>query len=120
MEVLLHMYVLPVALLESIIEPIKNGFFIVIAVTILLLVFMMYKQKSNKKPYIWLIIHFIILTLSGYLFYDVIIPPSIPELPQSVIYDEVKIRLSFVGITWIISLICLIIGISQFQKRIKD
>jgi hypothetical protein len=111
------MYLLPKGLLESLIEPIKNGFFIVIAVTILLLIFMLLKQKSRKSPYVWLIIHFVILSLSGYLFFNTIIPPIYPELPQSLIYDEVRIRLSFVGITWIISLICLLIGIRRFQKQ---
>ncbi|WP_112180376.1 hypothetical protein [Paraliobacillus zengyii] len=114
------MYVLPKGLFEPLFEPIKSGFFIVIAVTTLLLIFMMLKQKNSKSPYVWLIIHFVVLALSGYLFFNTISPPTIPELPQSIIYDEVRIRLSFVGITWIISLICLLIGIRKFQKQAEE
>lgn len=113
------MYVLPKALFEPLFEPIKSGFFIVIAIIILSLVFMMLKQKSSKKPYVWLFIHFIIVSFSGHLFFDAINPASIPEVPQSMIYDKVSLYFKFAGITWIISLICLLIGISQFQKQ-KD
>jgi predicted membrane channel-forming protein YqfA (hemolysin III family) len=114
------MYLLPKGLLEPLFEPIKNGFFIVMAVTILLLIFMLLKQKSSKSRYVWIIVHFVIFSLSGYLFFNTIIPPTIKELPQSIIYDEVRIRLSLVGITWIISMICLLIGIRRFQEQKQE
>jgi hypothetical protein len=44
------------ALYESLLEPIKSGFFIAIAITICLLIFMMIRQKGSKKPYIWLLV----------------------------------------------------------------
>ena len=111
------MYVLPQGLFETLSEPIKCGFFIGNAIMILLLVFMMLKGK--KKPYVWLIFHFIFLSLSGYFFFDALSPVLFPEIPQSVVYIEAKFRFTIAGIAWIIGLICFLIGIKQFNNKIK-
>ncbi|HHW36474.1 MAG TPA: hypothetical protein GXX18_04170 [Bacillales bacterium] len=112
------MYVLPQGLFEELFEPIRVGFYVGIAIMILLLVFMM--LKGNKKPFVWLIFHFIFLSLSGYLFFDALNPVLYSEIPQSVIYDEVKIRFNIAGVAWIISLNCLLIGIKQFKLKMKE
>ncbi|MFS0824596.1 hypothetical protein [Bacillus sp. 1P02SD] len=112
------MYVLPKGLFEELFAPIKNGFFIGIAIIILFLFFMM--VKGNKKPYVLLIFHFIFLAIAGYLFFDALNPAVNPELPQSVIFNEVKIRFTITGVAWIISMIFLVIGIKQFKSKIKD
>ena len=113
------MYVLPQGLFEALSEPIKYGFFIGNAIMILLLVFMM--LKSNKKPYVWFIFHFIFLSISGYFFFDALSPSLLTDvLPQSSIYIEVEFRFTIAGIAWIICLICFLIGIKLFNEKIKD
>lgn len=111
------MSALPNDLFSSLFDPVKSGYFIVIVLTIFLIIFIMLRQKGSKMPYLWLIVHFMILSFSGYLFFDAINPKLNLDLSQSMIYDEVSLRINLAGITWVISLICLLISISLFKKK---
>ncbi|MBB4822893.1 NADH:ubiquinone oxidoreductase subunit 5 (subunit L)/multisubunit Na+/H+ antiporter MnhA subunit [Sporosarcina luteola] len=108
------MYHLPKGLFEDLLRPIKNGFFITTLIMICVLVFIMLKR--SKYPYLWIIIHFVLLSLSGYIFFDALNPKLNTETPQSIVYYEIHMRFIITGIIWIMSLICLLVGIRRIPK----
>jgi hypothetical protein len=112
------MYDLPKGLLDSIIEPFKNGFLVVITIVLSWLFYLMFNQRSTKTPYMWFIAHILGILISGYLFFE-LLTTNIKNSQgiQSWVYDEISYRFKFIGLIWIVSLFCLLIGINCFRKQ---
>jgi hypothetical protein len=64
------------------------------------------------------IAHILGILISGYLFFE-LLTANIKNSHgiQAWDYDEVSYRFNFIGLIWVVSLFCLLIGISCFRKQ---
>ncbi|MCP8616330.1 hypothetical protein [Salirhabdus salicampi] len=74
------------------------------------------KEKHNKTPYMWLIAHFIIGALSLGWGLNSLNPELYTSWQQSIALQTFTVQMYFVAFGWIISVVCLVVGVSLFQK----
>lgn len=111
------MFEFPLSLFHSIMEPFFTKFIIVICIVIIVLLIKMFKTNQNRTPYGWLIFHFVVIFIAGQFFYHAINPAPNYNLPQSVLYDQIKFLLWMSIISWIFSLFILLVAMSQFKEQ---
>lgn len=94
------------------------GFLIAGFVTIItgLTLFTLFLWNRKVTPaFIWVIIHFVLLTITFYYGYQAITTNP----PQPMASEELSFLIGMAGVSWILSMFSLGIAIFQFTKIIK-
>ncbi|CAI8747108.1 DUF3593 domain-containing protein [Bacillus pseudomycoides] len=93
-------------------EYLVTGSYLVVIVSLILLIYWFIKYK--EKHIIWFIAHFLTLSLSLFLLITLLIGPNFSNYNMA--SEEKSLQLALSGITWVVSILFLLKGISEFIK----
>ncbi|WP_255261193.1 hypothetical protein [Bacillus pseudomycoides] len=93
-------------------EYLVTGSYLVVIVSLILLIYWFIKYK--EKNIIWFIAHFLTLSLSLFLLITLLIGPNFSNYNMA--SEENSLQLALSGITWVVSILFLLKGISEFIK----
>ena len=91
------------------------GFFVTIAISLGIIIKLWFISKS--KAFIWFIAQLVFLVFVFFRFsYLIRIKPEIPEVMMS---EENSLSIGIIGVFWAISMLSMLIGIWQVNKKNK-
>lgn len=91
------------------------GFLIVMVIAIIFTLFLAIKNKHSKTGYAWILLYFIFFTIAVHFCYNAI---SF-DYNHPMASEEISLQIGFAGVAWSISMVCLIMGILIFSRKIS-
>ncbi|EDL66298.1 hypothetical protein [Bacillus sp. SG-1] len=97
---------------QEIVPKLLAGFSIVMGGTILCVLLLWVRTKRNSAGYLWMLIHFLIFSAAVYIF----IQAMNYRADHTMVSEEISLRVGVAGMTWAVSMKCLVISLFCFSK----
>jgi hypothetical protein len=97
---------------QEVLPMLIGGFSIVMGTAVLFTLFFWFKNKSLHAGYVWTLIHYLLFSGAVYFFLEAVAYRG----TNTMVSEEISLRMGVAGVLWAISMMCLIIGIFYFSK----
>ena len=88
------------------------GFSLVMGIAFLIILMLCFKSSNNRIAYMWTCVHFVLFSIAGYFLLKAISFDSTHWMAS----EEISLLMGISGVIWLLSMICLIIGLLKFAK----
>ena len=97
----------------DVLEWLIGGFLIVMIPALIILAVLWIKNKKKSIAYVWTIFHFLVFSVAVYFLLQAIsLDPNHPMASE-----ENSLNIGLAGVTWMVSVVCLLIGIKKFGVK---